>query len=88
MEAEHLQKTKQTAVPVRRLLQDLVDADPEGLVLVALLDEVLVNPELGRCDRLSLRNTGEVETKFPPVLLVEKILTRVNYRGGGGRQKP
>lgn len=58
-------------VPVGRLLQHLVETQPEGLVLKALLDKVLVDPELGRRDELSLWDAREVEAELPPVLLVE-----------------
>lgn len=70
-----------TPVPIWRLLQDLVDADSECLVLIASLDEILVNPELCCCDGLSLWNTGKVKAEFPSVLLVEKILILNDYCG-------
>ncbi len=72
---------KKTPIPVWSLLQDLVDADPECLVLVAFLDEIFINPKLCRCDGLSLWNTGKVKSKFSSVLLVQEILILVNCQG-------
>lgn len=70
-------------VPVWRLLQHLVEDDPECFVLKALLDEVLVDPELGCCDGLPLWNTREVEAKLSSVLLVQEILIRIHcYKVG------
>lgn len=65
----------QSLVPVGRLLQHLVDAKSEGLVLKALLNKVLVDPELSRCNELPLRDAREVEAELPPVLLVEIFIT-------------
>lgn len=62
-------------VPVWRLLHHLVETESEGLVLKALLDKVLVDPELGRRDELALRDAREVEAELPPVLLVEIFVT-------------
>lgn len=69
-----------TLIPVGRLLQDLVDTDPESLVLVAFLDELFINPKLCCCDGLSLWDTGKVKSKFSSVLLVQKVLILVNYK--------
>lgn len=69
-----------TLIPVCRLLQDLIETDSECFVLVAFLDEILVNPELCCCDGLSLWDTGKVETKFLAVLLVQKILILLHYQ--------
>lgn len=46
-------------------LQHLVDADAERLVVVTFVNEVLVDAELGRSDRLALRDPGEVESELP-----------------------
>lgn len=56
-------------VPVGGLLQHLVETKSEGLVLKALLNKVLVDPELSRRDELPLRDAREVEAELPPVLL-------------------
>lgn len=71
---------KKTSIPAYRLLQDLVETNSECVVVIAFLDEILVNPELCRCDGLSLRNTREVKAKFLSVLLVQKILILVHYQ--------
>lgn len=70
---------KKTPVPVWRFLQNLVEADSECFILVALPDEIFVNPKLGRCDGLSFWNTREVESKFSSVLLVQTFLIVINY---------
>lgn len=67
-------------LPACRLLQDLVETNSECLVLVAFLDEILVNPELCRCDGLPLWNTRKVKTKFLSALLVQKILILIHYQ--------
>lgn len=62
-------------VPVGRLLQHLVEAKSEGLVLKAFLNKVLVDPELSRRNELPLRDAREVEAELPSVLLVEIFIT-------------
>lgn len=63
----------QSLVPVGMLLQHLVETKSEGLVHKALLNKVLVDPELSGRDELPLRDAREVEAELPPVLLVEII---------------
>lgn len=62
-------------VPVGRLLQHLVETKSKGLVLKALLNKVLVDPELSRRNELPLWDAREVEAELPPVLLVEIFIT-------------
>lgn len=50
--------------PVRVFLQHLIDADAEGFVVVAFMDEIFVYSKLGSSDRLALWDTGQVETEF------------------------
>lgn len=50
--------------PVRVLLQHLVDADSEGFVIVAFVDEIFVYPKLGSSHCFALRDTWQVKTKF------------------------
>lgn len=50
--------------PVRVLLQHLVDADAEGLVIEALVDEILIYPELGGGDRLALWDPRQVKSEL------------------------
>lgn len=65
---------EETSVPVRGLLQDLVHAHSEGLVLAAFPREIFINPELCCCDNFALGNAGKIEPKFSSVLLVRNIL--------------
>lgn len=76
-----------TLIPVRRLLQDLVDTDSESLVLVVFLDELFINPKLCCCDSLSLWDTGKVKSKFSSVLLVQKVLILINYKENTKREE-
>lgn len=46
------------------LLQHLVDADPERLVIVTLVDEVFINAKLCRRDRLALGDPRQIESEF------------------------
>lgn len=62
-------------VPVGTFLQHLVEKESEGLVLKALLNKVLVDPELGHRNELPLRDAREVEAELPPVLLVDIFVT-------------
>lgn len=71
---------RKTPILVWRLLQDLVHADSECLVLVVFQYEIFINPELCRCDSLALWNTGKVKSKFSSVLLVQKRLILTNYQ--------
>lgn len=50
--------------PVRVFLQHLVDADAEGLVIEALVDEVFINPELGGGHRLALWDPRQVKSEL------------------------
>lgn len=61
--------------PSRVLLQDLVDADLEGFVLEALADVILVNPELGRCHRFPLRDSGEIK---PELSVVAALMVKLS----------
>lgn len=45
-------------------LQHLVDADAEGLVIEALVDEIFIYPELGGGDRLALRDPRQVKSEL------------------------
>lgn len=50
--------------PVRVFLQHLVDADAEGLVVIALVDEVFINPKLCSSDRLTLWDPWQVKSEL------------------------
>lgn len=50
--------------PVRVFLQHLVDADAEGLVIEALVDEIFIYPELGGSDRLALWDPRQVKSEL------------------------
>lgn len=50
--------------PVRVFLQDLIDADAEGLVIVTFVDEIFVYPKLGSSHCLPLWDTRQVKTEL------------------------
>lgn len=60
-------------VPVCGVLQNLVEADSEGLVFKVFLDVMFINPELGSRDNFSVGDARKVESKFRSVLLVWEI---------------
>lgn len=74
-------KTGGDDLPVWMFLQHLVDADKERLVFKALHNAVLVDPKLGSCDSLALRNLRQIEFELLVVLLVRgELLVILNCR--------
>lgn len=88
-EARHPAQAPAQHPPAQVLLQHLVNADPEGLVVEALPDVVLVDAELRGGHRFAFRDLGQVKPELPVVVAwVEKLFVVFHWKGKNTHRHP
>lgn len=75
-----IQQERVTHLLLLVFLYDLIYGNLQGNIVVAGMTAVLIDPELGGCDRLALRDLGQIEAELLVVSpLVRKIFVFLNW---------